>query len=522
VLPDPNNYGNWQDFARALILGLPEADGVGGGGSEGAVNAGTVTGKLKPDVMPPLPEGFEPVFWNSAEEQLFLATGGLYVPPPTVSPFQIDTQSLALASVTLQTIADGAVGTGKVADLAILNAKIANATVLSAKIGDAQIVTAKIADVAINTAKIVDASILTAKIGEAQITSAKIGAASIAIAHIQDLAVVNAKIADAAITTAKIQNATITNALIADAAILTAKIGFAQIIGALIADAAIGTAKIADAAITNAKIADATIGSAKIANLSFDKMIAGTVNAIIEMGTGLIRFAIGGNRLVLGKGFGTVGQFIMWFGPDMVEANMSENNAVFYLKRDGSAYFGGSLSAGVLKNAVQTSSIATSAYVETGNFNSNGNTITVTISFSASSTQRVNYPSTTQGRNEYDAAIAAFGGTVDNGDGHTGSKLAGTNAQIQLLRGVNDAAPGLVTTIEVPDGVDQLISLKPIVGDQNGFIDYARTYSASFTYTDNLMLAQNRNFAAQLIGDAALLGLANNKSQRLGVVAVEE
>lgn len=229
---------------------------------------------------------------------------------------------------------------------------------LTAKIGDLQVNTAKIANLAVGSAQIAVLSVLTANIANLNVTTGKIA----------NLAVTAAQIADATITTAKIGSAQITSALI----------GSAQIISALIGALAVGTAAIQDSAITNAKIADATIQSAKIANLTFDKMIAGTLNAIIDMGTGLIRFTIGGNKLTMGKGFGTSNQFIMWFGPDQDESLMSEGAAIFYLKTNGDAYFGGTLSAGTIYNA-GSSTLASDTGFVLGPFSSSGHLITYNV-----------------------------------------------------------------------------------------------------------------------------------------------
>jgi hypothetical protein len=410
-LPNPYDYSDWQSFASALLSTLTGVADISGGGgvASGAYGPGIV-GTIPPGSIPPPPGNALPVYWSLDNSELFLAPD-FYVPPPVITPFQIDTQSLALASVELAQIADGAVGTNKIIDLAVINAKIANATILSAKIGDLQVVTAKIDNLAVNTAKIANLAVGTAQIADAAITTAKIGTAQIGTAQIANAAITNALIANASIGsaqiidasiqtadiglaqigTALIQNAAITNALMANAsigsaqiinaAILTADIANAQITTALIANAAITTALIANAAITNALIANGTILDAKIANLSFDKMIAGTLNAVVDMGTGLIRFTIGGNTLVLGKGFGTTSQFIMWFGPSMAESLMSESNAIFYLKKTGDAYFGGTLAAGILRTTGQTSDQSATAQIVIGNFSSNGGSISTFLSY---------------------------------------------------------------------------------------------------------------------------------------------
>lgn len=378
-LPSPDNYDDWRDFANALLQALgsaQEADSL-----SGSIDGSQVTGTVPASSLPAPDPSIAPVYWSFPDQQLFLA-GDFTVPPPVISPFAIDTQSLALASVELGTLADNSVSEAKIIDLAVSNAKIANATILSAKIGDAQIVEAKIGNLAVSSAKIMLLAVGTAQIADAAITTVKIGSAQVGTAQIGTAVITQALMADASIGSAQIINASIATADIGSAQITTALIGLAQITAALIANLAVGTAAIADAAIVNAKIADATIQSAKIANLVFDKLTAGTLNAVVDMGTGLIRFSIGGNRLSLGKGFGTSNQFFMWFGPDMVETAMSEAAAIFYLKTNGDAYFGGTLLAGTLTNQRTTSDISPTAQVAIGPFGTNGNDRTVTLSYS--------------------------------------------------------------------------------------------------------------------------------------------
>ncbi|MEB3029712.1 hypothetical protein VJI72_07980, partial [Parvimonas micra] len=71
-------------------------------------------------------------------------------------------------------------------------------------------------------------------------------------------------------------------------------------------------------------------------------------------------------------------------------ANCTEQNGVYYVKTDGSAYFGGTLSAGTIKNAVQTTSIASNAAVDTGTVSSRGGTRTVVVGYSLYITQPLN------------------------------------------------------------------------------------------------------------------------------------
>lgn len=90
----------------------------------------------------------------------------------------------------------------------------------------------------------------------------------------------------------------------------------------------------------------------------------------------------GGYMKVTGKGFGVNGSLVDWYGPTMAVSACSTANSIYHMTNTGSAYFGGTLSAGVLKNAVQSSLISQTASVETGDFGTNGNSKVVVCSLS--------------------------------------------------------------------------------------------------------------------------------------------
>jgi hypothetical protein len=135
-----------------------------------------------------------------------------------------------------------------------------------------------------------------------------------------------------------------------------------------------------------------TIDNAVIENLTVDKLAGGvlntgstpiTQNSDINLGTGHIVFDNGSAMRVQGVGFGSSNQFIDWFGPHQAAfSDCTEANATFYLKTDGSAYFGGSLSAGTLRSSAQTTNTASNASISVGPFSSNGGNITALISYS--------------------------------------------------------------------------------------------------------------------------------------------
>ncbi len=65
--------------------------------------------------------------------------------------------------------------------------------------------------------------------------------------------------------------------------------------------------------------------------------------------------------------------YAMWAG----SGAKTDANAIFYLKKSGAGYFGGSLSAGTLRTAVTNPSVGPSQQVVSGPFGSNGGAITV-------------------------------------------------------------------------------------------------------------------------------------------------
>ncbi|MCG9965377.1 TipJ family phage tail tip protein [Shewanella cutis] len=94
----------------------------------------------------------------------------------------------------------------------------------------------------------------------------------------------------------------------------------------------------------------------------------------------------GGYLSVYGAGFGVNKEFIDWYGPDVGDiSNCSKSNAITYRTNGGDAYFGGTLSAGVLKNGASytTKTIYTSATspLTIGPFGTNGKTKNLVFSY---------------------------------------------------------------------------------------------------------------------------------------------
>lgn len=130
--------------------------------------------------------------------------------------------------------------------------------------------------------------------------------------------------------------------------------------------------------------------SANIGDVTAGVVRNASGSAKFDLTAGRIVFDNGSVMKVSGNGFGSSSQFIEWFGPRQSNlSNCTEQNASYYLKTDGSSYFGGSLSAGTIKNAIGTSSTATNASVTTGDVGSRGGSRVVVLSYSWSWTQPV-------------------------------------------------------------------------------------------------------------------------------------
>ena len=76
--------------------------------------------------------------------------------------------------------------------------------------------------------------------------------------------------------------------------------------------------------------------------------------------------------------------YVIWAG----SGTKTDANAIFYLKKSGEGYFGGSLSAGTLRTAVTNPSVGPSQQVVSGPFGSNGGAITVIGSIAFFSEER--------------------------------------------------------------------------------------------------------------------------------------
>jgi len=265
------------------------------------------------------------------------------------------------------------------------------------------------------------------------------------------------------------------------------------------------------------RIKEAAIGTLSVTKLTGGSLGAAiTQNADWTVGTGRIIWDNGTYMKVSGVGFGTSSQFIEWFGPKMAISACSEANAISYLKTNGSAYFGGSLSGGVLRNSGQTSDIGSAATITVGPFGSNGRPIQVVTSYSCTSSSTSSYDGTAAGRTAWDNAVTAWGATAVN-NAVDASKAVSCNVVVQITR--NGVA---FATLTITSGSESIIGQRPVPSaGEAGYLTITRTITGSITSTDNAGGTSNRTFTATITDRTnAVYGAVTQ--QRVGIISTEE
>jgi hypothetical protein len=198
----------------------------------------------------------------------------------------------------------------------------------------------------------------------------------------------------------------------------------------------------------------------------------------------------------IGVGFGTNNQFIEWFGPRPAGGDIAlcnEANAIAFLKTNGDAFYGGTLSAGVLKNAAQGTSIAADAFVEIGPFGSNGNPRNVVASYSFSHVGPHTDTSFSAGSDSSTASLV-----LERRTSGSYETVTTFNAQIDATwtQAFGPTEPGFVTV----------------------------TGGASITLTDNVLITGNLEYRVRLTSrPLPNYPIPSNPiSQSVGVISTEE
>jgi hypothetical protein len=198
---------------------------------------------------------------------------------------------------------------------------------------------------------------------------------------------------------------------------------------------------------------------------------------------------------VRGRGFGLNGDLTEWSGPNIAIGSMSKTNGVRWEDINGNAYFGGSLSAGILTNKVSTSSLSFGATAETARFGSNGGSIKVTLSLSGGWAKQYWNPT-------------SLANASENG-----------NVVVTLYRSVNGGAFNAVATLPMTYGWTRTNQ-----GNEPGLgwsIVEQGSYGASLTYTDPQTSTQDRQYRAMITTFSPNTLPGALTSQNLTIICVE-
>jgi hypothetical protein len=242
------------------------------------------------------------------------------------------------------------------------------------------------------------------------------------------------------------------------------------------------------------------IQDALIANLTVGKLTSGTLtatitqNADINVGTGRIVFDNGTYMKVQGVNFGASNDLIEWYGPRPAGGNIAlctKAAAIYYLDNSGDAYFGGSLSAGTLKNSIQTSDTSASAQVTLGPFGTNGNTKSVVFSYSL-----------TQHR-----TLVGYG----NSSGSTSGTLT-------IYRKIGTAAEASWYVLSLTGGYQTVNETEPGVDDWG-----EQTLAGSITLSDSASpTTDDRTYRAALTARSIQAWGTTGMQQRISIISTEE
>lgn len=189
----------------------------------------------------------------------------------------------------------------------------------------------------------------------------------------------------------------------------------------------------------------------------------------MEWRGGFLRVWKGSAQRIIGTNFGAAGDNLVdYFGPNVGAGAASKANAVMWMDANGSAYFGGQLSAGILRNAVQTTTTQTvGVELVNGPFATNGRVRSVTVSFS----RRHVRTKTTYGS---DGFVAGAGQNT---------------ARVEVYRRVGEGAESLWQVLNVSGSV-------VILNEQDGPDNATSTWGGSFTVNDTSTSAQTMTYRA--------------------------
>ena len=189
-----------------------------------------------------------------------------------------------------------------------------------------------------------------------------------------------------------------------------------------------------------------------------------------ELTNGYLRVWSGNSQRIIGNGFGGDG-LVDYFGPNVGAANANKTNATMWMDRNGNAYWGGAIAAGILRNANQSTSIQTIGNgTVVGPFDTNGRNKQVVVGFNRQHRRTKN----AMGSQGFVAGAGSNGGVIN------------------LYRQVDGQGEALWQQIPISGSVD--------ISNETDGPDTAVSYwSASVTLNDNSDGTKRRSYRAEVV-----------------------
>jgi hypothetical protein len=224
---------------------------------------------------------------------------------------------------------------------------------------------------------------------------------------------------------------------------------------------------------------------------------------------------------VQGVGFGAAKDLIEWYGRTMAIDQCSRANALEYRTTTGDAYYGGSLSAGTMRNPGQSSSLAADAVAEVPLFGSNGKPVKYIASWSYYGEYTRNFTADNDGLNAFNSSVAAFNATSDDGGYvYFGSKnIEQPSSTIVLSRAFAGGAYQQLDQRSFTAEQTTFRGLKPTPGDAPGRATFTQSIGGGLTVTDPIQSVADRALKLALSRGFSLF---EGVIQRLSIVAIEE
>jgi len=189
-----------------------------------------------------------------------------------------------------------------------------------------------------------------------------------------------------------------------------------------------------------------------------------------EMTNGYLRVWSGNSQRIIGNGFGADG-LVDYFGPNVGAANANKTNATMWMDRNGNAYWGGAIAAGILRNANQSTSIQTIGNgTVVGPFDTNGRNKQVVVGFNRQHRRTKN----AMGSQGFVAGAGSNGGVIN------------------LYRQVDGQGETLWQQIPISGSVD-------ITNETDGPDTAVSYWSASVTLNDNIDGTKRRSYRAEVV-----------------------